>query len=320
MKLHTKKLFLATSLIALGLTSVSAQERIALGATNSQSAHYAYFAALAKVVNTKYPEIQVSVVETGATVDNLKRMARDQVDAGLITTSTLYHAYNGQQKFVGDPIQSKLLFNYSLAPQNVVVRMDSGVKTIAELTGKRFGPGMRGSSTEATTEAVLKLFDVKPEYVRGTNAELAAAIKDNRSVGFVKSAVGVKFDALTLDISTFTPLTVLGLSPDQANIIKAKLPELSLIKMPGGKQENTEPYVTFGFMIGVSAKPNMTNEMAYKIVKAAMEDKEIQQAAFPQLKGENLIQLTLDYATSPIHPGAIKYFEEVGYVVPSNLR
>jgi TRAP-type uncharacterized transport system substrate-binding protein len=78
--------------------------------------------------------------------------------------------------------------------------------------------------------------------------------------------------------------------------------------------------VTFGFMIGVSAKPNMTNEMAYKIVKAAMEDKEIQQAAFPQLKGENLIQLTLDYATSPIHPGAIKYFEEVGYVVPSNLR
>jgi uncharacterized protein len=315
-----KKLIITTSIAALGLTAVQAQERIAFGATNSQSAHYAYFAALAKVVNTQYPELQISVVETGATVDNLKRMARDQVDAGLITTSTLFQAYNGQGKFVDSPIKSKLLFNYSLAPQNVVVRMDSGVKALNEITGKRFGPGMRGSSTEATSEAVFKVLGIKPEYVRGTNAELASAIKDKRSIGFVKSAVGVKFDALTLDISTFTPLTVLGLSPDQTNLVKKNLPELSIIKMPGGKQENTGPYVTFGFMIGVGAKPGMSNEMAYKIVKAAMEDKVIQQAAFPQIKGEDLIQLTIDYATSPIHPGAIKYFEEVGYKVPANLR
>jgi uncharacterized protein len=95
-----KKLIITTSIAALGLTAVQAQERIAFGATNSQSAHYAYFAALAKVVNTQYPELQISVVETGATVDNLKRMARDQVDAGLITTSTLFQAYNGQGKFV----------------------------------------------------------------------------------------------------------------------------------------------------------------------------------------------------------------------------
>lgn len=315
-----KKMNVVLGVMLLASASVHAQERIAFGATNSQSAHYAYFAALAKVVNSKYPELQISVIETGATVDNLKRMARDQVDAGLITTSTLYQAYNGLDKFSDAPIKSKILFNYSLAPQNVVVRMDSGVTTLNQLTGKRFGPGMRGSSTEATAEAVFKLFDIKPEYVRGTNAELASAIKDNRALGFVKSAVGTKFDALTLDISTFTPLKVLGLSPDQVNKIKKDLPELSIIKMPGGKQENSGPYETFGFMIGVGAKPGMSDEMAYKIVKAAMEDKEIQQAAFPDLKGADLIQMTIDYATSPIHPGAVKYFEEVGYKVPSNLK
>jgi TRAP transporter TAXI family solute receptor len=320
MKNYTRKMLLAASLLALASSAAVAQERITFGATNAQSAHYAYFAALAKVVNTANPDIQVSVVETGATVDNLRRMARNQVDAGLITTSTLFHAYNGQQKFADSPVKSKLLFNYSLAPQNVIVRMDSGVNKISELTGKRFGPGMRGSSTEATTEAVYKLFDVKPNYVRGSNAELASAIKDNRSIGFVKSAVGVKFDALTLDIATFTPLKVLGLNDQQVELIRKNLPELSIIKMPGGQQENTGPYVTFGFMIGVGAKPDMSDEMAYKIVKAAMEDKQIQAAAFPQLKGQDLIQLTLDYATSPLHPGAIKYFEEVGYTVPESLR
>ena len=320
MKLHSAKMLIAAGILAATSGGALAQERISFGATNAQSAHYAYFAALAKVVNNANPDLQVSVVETGATVDNLRRMARDQVDAGLITTSTLFHAYNGQQKFENSPVQSKLLFNYALAPQNIIVRMDSGVNKISELTGKRFGPGMRGSSTEATSEAVFKLFGVKPDYVRGSNAELASAIKDDRSIGFVKSAVGVRFDALTLDIATFTPLKVLGLSEEQVGLIRNNLPELSIIKMPGGEQENTGPYVTYGFMIGVSAKPGMSDDVAYKIVKSAMEDKEIQAAAFPQLKGQDLIQLTLDYATSPLHPGAIKYFEEVGYTVPENLR
>lgn len=320
MKFPASKTLIAAAAFALVSTTAVAQERLTFGATNAQSAHYAYFAALAKVVNTANPDIQVSVVETGATVDNLRRMARDQVDAGLITTSTLFHAYNGEQKFEGSPVKSKLLFNYSLAPQNVIVRMDSGVNKISELTGKRFGPGMRGSSTEATSEAVFKLFGVKPDYIRGSNAELAAAIKDNRSIGFVKSAVGVRFDALTLDISTFTPLKVLGLSQEQVSSIRTNLPELSIIKMPGGEQENTGPYETWGFMIGVSAKPGMSDDLAYKIVKAAMEDKEIQVAAFPQIKGQDLAQLTLDYATSPLHPGAVKYFEEAGYTVPENLR
>ena len=105
-------------------------DRIAFGATNSQSSHYAYFAALAKVVQDRFPELQTSVVETGATVDNLKRMQRNQVDAGLITTSSLYHAYKGIKKFEGEQIQSKLLFAYSLAPQNIIVRRDSGVTSI----------------------------------------------------------------------------------------------------------------------------------------------------------------------------------------------
>ena len=65
--------------------------------------------------------------------------------------------------------------------------------------------------------------------------------------------------------------------------------------------------------LGAGANPNIGHQ-------AAMEDKEIQQAAFPDLKGADLIQMTIDYATSPIHPGAVKYFEEVGYKVPSNLK
>ncbi|KUF10055.1 TAXI family TRAP transporter solute-binding subunit [Pseudoponticoccus marisrubri] len=306
---------LATAVPAL------AETRLAFGATNSQSAHYAYFAALSKIVNDAYPDTyQASVVETGATVDNLKRMARDQLDIGLITTSTLYHAYNGVKSFDGRPVESKLLWAYSLAPQNVVVRRDSGITELADIDGQKFGPGMRGSSTEATALEVFDLLDIEPDWVRGTNGELANAIKDDRSEGFVKSAVGTSFDALTTDIAAFTPLQVLGISDEQEAAIRETLPELSIVEMPGGEMENSGPYTVWGFMIGVSARPNMDEQTAYDITKAVMENMAEQEAAFPAVQGQNLPELTLQYATSPLHPGAIRYYEEIGLTVPDHLK
>ena len=322
MKLRNFAVAAALSLAGLGVAlPAQAETRLAFGATNSQSAHYAYFASLAKIINSAYPDAyQASVVETGATVDNLKRMARDQLDIGLITTSTLYHAYNGIKSFDGKPIESKLLWAYSLAPQNAVVRRDSGIEKLSDIDGKKFGPGMRGSSTEATALAVFDLLEISPDWVRGTNSEQANAIKDGRSEGFVKSAVGTSFDALTTDIAAFTPLTALGIDDAQEAKIREALPELSIVDMPGGEMENTGPYKVWGFMIGVSARPNMDDQTAYDLTKAIMENMDEQSAAFPTVKGLNLPELTLQYATSPLHPGAIRYYEEIGLTVPARLK
>ena len=311
----------AVALLALPVlgTAAEADTRLAFGATNAQSAHYAYFAALANVVSEQ-DGYQASVVETGATVDNLKRMSRGQLDIGLVTTSTLYHAYYGVKSFDGEAVESKLLWAYSLAPQNVIVRRDSDVTSIADLAGQKFGPGQRGSSTEDTSLQVMQLLGFEPDWVRGTNGELADAIKDGRAIGFIKSAVGTKFDALTTDIATFTPVQVLGIDDEQRAKIAENLPELSLVDMPGGDMENTGPYQTWGFMIAVSARPDMDEETAYDIVKAVMENVEAQRAGFPAIGDNDLIQLTLDYATTPLHAGAIRYYEEAGYSVPDRLR
>ena len=90
--------------------------------------------------------------------------------------------------------------------------------------------------------------------------------------------------------------------------------------MPGGEMENTGPYKVWGFMIGVSARPNMDDQTAYDLTKAVMENMDEQSAAFPTVKGLNLPELTLQYATSPLHPGAIRYYEEIGLTVPARLK
>lgn len=315
---------MAATGLALGLMAgaASAQDqRLAFGATNAQSSHYAYFASLAQIVNDHAEGFQASVVETGATVDNLRRMARGQLDIGLVTTPALYHANEGINTFEGEPIASQLLWAYSLAPQLIISRADSGYETVEDLNGERFGPGQRGSSTEATSQMVMELLGVAPEWVRGTNGELANLIKDDRLNGFVKSAVGTDFDPLTTDIATLTPLRVLPVSDEGIATIQENLPELSIVDMPASEQQGRDgPYRTWGFMIAVSAQPDMTEETAYAITKAVLENQEAQAAAFPALEGIDIGSLTVGFATTPMHPGAIRAFEELGYDVPDNLR
>ena len=308
------------ALLVFSGSAFAADQRIAIGASNSQSAHYAYFSTIAKIVNDAKVGLSLSLVETGAGVDNLKRMQRGQLDIGLSTSNTMWHAYHGTGAFKDQPIKSKMLWIYNLAAQNAIVRKDSGVTTLKDLEGKRMGPGQRGSGTEQATESVFKALNIKPEWVRGSNAEISANVKDNRTIGLIQSTVGMGFNPLTMDIATFTQLYCLGLTPEEETVVKNQLPELTVVEMPGGKLEGREGYRIWAFLIGVSASPTLSDEAAYLLTKYACENIEPQAAAFNGLVSKNLAEATLKYCNTPLHPGAIKYYEEKGYTVPKHLK
>ena len=73
--------------------------------------------------------------------------ARNQIDMGLVTTNIGYHAYAGEEDFEGRPVDSRLLWVYTVAPQNAVMRQDANVATLSDLNGVRFNPGITGSAT-----------------------------------------------------------------------------------------------------------------------------------------------------------------------------
>ena len=173
-------------------TTVDAATRLSIGTTGASSPFYGYYVAVAQLINDKIDDTIANVVETGATVDNLKRMKRGQIDFGLITTNTLNHAYYGKGKFEGKSIKSKLLWVYFMCPQSTFVRVDSGVNNWEDLNDKPFNPGIRGSATEVTTEAVFNTLGIHPKYFRGSGPDYVAATKDNRIVGFTSSSMGNK--------------------------------------------------------------------------------------------------------------------------------
>ncbi|MFW3615656.1 TAXI family TRAP transporter solute-binding subunit [Billgrantia antri] len=319
-KMKTLFAAMAASATLFSAATVQAQERLLIGSTSSSSSHYGYFVAVNQIINSQVEGVSASVAETGATVDNLRRLSRNQVDMGLVTTNTGYHAYAGEQDFEGRPVDSRLLWVYTVAPQNVVIREDADVSSLEGLDGVRFNPGITGSATESTTEAVFETLGIAPDYVRGSTTDVVDSIKDGRIMGYVKSGVGNKLDGSTMDIATFTPIEVLSLSDEQAETLRAEMPDLAVVDIPEGAGDGVPAYTTWAFGVAVHAHPDLDEETAYQIVKAVMENPEPQANAFSAVRDEDLAQMTLDVGTVPLHAGAARYFEEQGMEIPDALR
>lgn len=312
---------IAASLAILAASSnAQAEERLLIGSTSSSSSHYSYFVAVNQIINEKVEGISTSVVETGATVDNLRRLSRDQIDMGLVTTNAGYHAYQGLKDYQGRPVDSRLLWVYTVAPQNVVMRKDSGVTTLEGLEGVRLNPGITGSATESTTEAVMNTLGIEPDYVRGSTSGVVAAIKDGRIAGYVKSGVGDRLDGSTIDIATFTPIRVLSLNDEQAATLREEMPDVAVVEIPAGVTEGIPAYQTWAFGVAVHARPDLDEETAYEIVKAVMENQEPQANAFAAVKGANLAEMTLSVGSVPLHAGAARYYREQGLEIPEDLK
>lgn len=310
----------AAAMLTLAPVAANAQnKKLLIGTTASSSSHYGYFVAVSQLLNKQVPGIDTSVTETGATMDNLRRMARKQVDFALVTTNVIHHANAGTGAFAGKPDSSRLLWIYSIAPQNVIVRKDAGINNLAELKGKKFNTGLKGSATEKTSDAVFAALGIQPDVVRGSTGVIVDAVKDNRVVGYVKSGAGVKLDASSREIATFTPIQILSLNKEQQGKIKQVMPELSMVDVAADPSTGTAAYTTWGFGVGAAAAPELSEALAYQIVKAVCEDKSVQAAAFAGVAGIDIAEMTLKYAASPLHPGAVRYFKERGLNIPAHL-
>lgn len=315
--------YFASALLGATLLAgpLAAQDKdLLIGSTSASSSHYGYFVAVGQLINENAEGLRASVVETGATMDNIRRMERGQVDLGLVTTNVVQHAAAGRNDFEGNPQDLSLLWVYTGAPQNVVMRADAGVTDLAGLDGVRFNPGIKGSATEATTEAVFATLGLTADYVRGSTTDIVGMIKDNRVSGYVKSGSGNKLDGSTMDIATSTDITILGLTPEQADMLRADMPDISVVDIPEGAADGIPAYTTWSFGVGVAAPASMDEDTAYKIVKAVMEDQTAQANAMASLKGASLADITLQFGTIPLHPGAAKWFEEQGIELPAKLK
>lgn len=316
------QLFAAAVAASLATMPALATDRIAYGSTAIESVHYTYAVSAAKAINdVAGDKMNVTVIATGGAVDNLARLHRGQIQMGLGTFETVYQAYRGIDKFEGKA-QPKLrsLWVHSLAIQPYIVRADSGVKQLSDLTGKKFTAGQRGSATENMVQQILAAMDVKPDYYVATLSDAVEAVRNNRSIGYVKAGSGLGLDGTTLELKTLIPINVLSFSPAQVKTVQDRFPFVTFVTTKPGDIEGLGAVTMPIQSIGEFAYSDTLNDAQVEtVLNGIFKGQAIQGAAFPEIKNMDIAESTMKGTLVPLHRGAVAFYKKRGVTVPDHL-
>lgn len=302
----------AALLLAAAAMPAMAQN-LSLGSTNATSSHYQIAVGMGQAIEAGNPGTTVTVVETGASVDNVRRLVRGEIDLGLVAGDVFVQARQGLGQFEGSAVEDLVaLYPYDDSVINIAVRADSGITTLEELNGKPFTPGIRGSGGELLITQSFKLFGIEPNYIYGTVTDAIEGVVNNQMVGYSKYAAASRVDATLQELMTSTEMRILGFQPKQQKLVVDNIPGVSFITLPEGfikgNAEVTTPSVPIVYATRLSL---MDDETAHKVAKAIGENKQILVNVWPQLAEydfKDSILSTVDIGIA-VHPGALSYWE-----------
>lgn len=285
---------------------------ITFGSTNSTSSNYALAVAMSKAIKKELPSSNVTMIETGASVDNVRRMTKGEIDFGLVMVDTSIQAQDGAGPFKGKPVDDlAVLYVHDVVTLQLVVRADAGVATLKDLQGKKFNPGIRGSGAEQLTRQMLQALGIEPVYSPGSINDAVEGTQNKQLVGYSKYGVGSGLDATLRELLVSTPMRYLDFDAEQQKIILSKIKGVDFGKLPAntihGQGEVTAPVVLGTYSTRLSTMDDAT---AYAVAKAIDENKQLLIDVFPHLKDMSFKgeALKTEKLGLKLHPGAKKYW------------
>ncbi|PKP60931.1 C4-dicarboxylate ABC transporter substrate-binding protein [Candidatus Atribacteria bacterium HGW-Atribacteria-1] len=314
--------------VTIGYASPKETVYLNMGSTSSTSGLYAWCVAGASVINKADNNIKVTVVESGAALDNLRRIKDGVFDFGFcVDIASAMQLYKGISTFEGEgwePIRWLFLRNAII--NRVYVRADSGVKTFTDLGGKKFCPGIPGASSTNNFINFDKAVESGIDLVPAALGDAIDSLKQGKIVGLQKSSGLTSVDSSLIEVNLRTPLAAIGYSEDDMKKIKAAYPYIlfsettagSILELPNNSAVMEEIAV-----VGVVASSSLSEEVGYEIVKAYVEGFEEVAAAYPGIKGfdpiGDVFKLVAPGGEIPIHAGLYKYCLEKGIEVPERF-
>ncbi len=294
---------------------------LTVGTTSKTSSVYALYVSTLQAFKQYAPHIQATIVETGASVDNCERLQKAQIDYGVSAYDVAYECYKGLGRWEGKANPNlRVMMMWTANAQPIVVRDDSKVTNLADLAGKKFCPGPRGSGNETMCEAIMAALNIKPNYFRGSLEDATNAMKDNQIVGVMKASTGLKPDATFLDMQTFIKIRPLSYTPEQIQTVLTKYPYYGTAVLPKGTfNGQTEDATTIAGLLGDVANSTLSAEVVYDIEKAYFEGKDIIGQAYSGAKDTDWLKTTLALKGMYLHAGTVKYLKEKGVDVPAEL-
>ncbi len=304
------------AVVALATLAFSAQAadfiNVLTGGTSG--VYYPMGVALSQVYGKALPDAKVSVQATKASAENLNLLQAGRGEVAFTLGDALSDAWKGDAD-AGFPAPLKKLRGIAGMYPNyiqIVASADSGIKSLADLKGKRVSVGAPKSGTELNARAVLKAAGLtykdlaKVEYLPfGESVELMK----NRQLDVTLQSAGLGVSALR-DLSASMKIVVVEIPASV--VAKIGDPAYQPAVIPAGTYEGqTKDVPAIAIQNFLVTHEGVSTDTVYKLTKAMWGNLDALVAAHSAgkaIKREN----ALKGMPVPLHPGAEKYYREIG--------
>jgi len=319
--------FVRTAVLAavalLAAVSARAEERVTLKSATAGTSYYIMTVQLAEAIKAaSNGQLQPTVEESQGSVQNVKEAPRRTGNFIFTSPPSLIKAAQaGKKPFEGETGYADIRALFIMPPitMHFVARADSGINNIADLAGKTFISGGRGTFTERQTNALFKLLDLDGK-IKIAEVELSAAndaLRNKRVDGYASGSSHPV--ALIQELAATTPIKLLSLSDEQLKkVLDSDASAGKIVIAPNTYQGQKDAVQTFGLPVGAYTTTKMDNDTAYQIVKifwTQRADMAKQNPWWSSLTPDQVIALGVK-----LHPGAVKFYTEQGVKVPDALK
>ncbi len=312
-----KKLGLILSLGAAMATSaaLAQQQQFVNVLTGGQSGvYYPLGVALSQIYAKNIPNVRSTAQVTRASAENMNLLQAGRGELALALADSVSDAYKGVAE-AGFPKPLTKLRGLSATYNNyiqIVANADSGIKTLADLKGKRISVGAAKSGTELNARAIFKAAGLsysdmaKIEYLPfGESVELMK----NRQLDATLQSAGLGVASIR-DLATSVKIIVVAVPADVVTRVgdAAYQPSFIPANTYAGQTVDIPTAAIPNFLVTHSG---VSDELAYQMTKTLYENLDTMYAAHnaaKAIKRENAV----NGMPVPVHPGAARYYKEVG--------
>lgn len=273
---------------------------------------YTWSAGIADVINKTVEGVEATAEETKGYVANINLLQDDEIEASMATSLSSYEAWAATGPYEGSE-PGKILSWMSIAPvaMHVITLADGPINSVEDLKGKRIGMGQPGGVSMLDANAMMEMIageDFEPFRVR------LGDMVDMLSDGNIDAALWNGSFPLppVIKLAAQRDLKLIPISDDFFAQISAEYPPYFRLSIPGGTYEDVaEDTPTYGLANGLVISAELSEDRVYEMTKAIFESLDDLAGVHPAF-GRVSKETVLNGFGAPLHPGALKYYREIG--------
>lgn len=287
-----------------------------MGTGSATGNYYSFGSVLAQVINS-HTGANITVSSTGGSVENVRLLKKGENEMALVQTDVNSYALNGVEQFASGAVTnfSAITACYPEMVQ-IVASKASGIKSVADMRGKRICVGAVGSGYEVAARQILGIYgmnydDIDERFL--SQSEGKNALQDDQIDAFFMCS-GYP-NANVTELSLMGKIEVISIDDEHLKLLQEKYPFYAPFTTPDDQYNLGHPVTSVAVMSMLVVLNEISDDDVYAMTAAIYDH--LDEIRALNKKGEYMsLEGAFRGIPGNIHPGAARFYEEKGLKVP----